>query len=370
MITREYPPASGGIGFYVLNLSRKLIERGHEVTVITRGSIGKYTKENIEGITVFKVTFIPVYPFHIQLHSIFVNSLLEHLKPDLIHVHTPVVPPIKTKLPVVATIHTLMKIDSRYHEVYDPYSLIEKIQSMFFSPHIESETIRRSNKLTAVSPTVANEIIEYGMDPAVVTTVWNGVDEKRFSPLLNPENTKKYILYAGVLRARKGLFDLLECAEQVCKANKTIKFLISGTGPYLIKLQNEIQKRGLKNRVILLGYVDRQKLIHLYQNATLQVIPSHYEGLPTVLLEAMACGLPVVATEIGGHKDVISNGVNGFLVPPKNPQIMAETILKLLEDHGLMEKVGKEARKTIEKYYTWEKIADNFEAVYEDVLRK
>jgi glycosyltransferase involved in cell wall biosynthesis len=263
-----------------------------------------------------------------------------------------------------------MKIDSKYHEVHDPYSLAEKVQSMYFSPNVESKLLKISNKVTVVTPTVAGELREYGVNPDEATVVWNGVDEKRFYPVHDQVSTEKYVLYTGILRARKGLFDLLDCAEQVCSVDPTIKFVIAGTGPFLGKVETAIQRKRLHGKVILLGRVSSAKLIELYQNATIHVIPSHYEGLPTVLLEAMACGLPVVATDIGGNREVISNGVNGFLVPPKTPKVMAETILKLLGDDGLRKRTGKAARETIEKQYTWDKIADHFTSIYESALKK
>lgn len=329
------------------------------------------TREELDGITIFKASFFPLYPFHVKLHGMFINSLLKSLEPelDLIHLHSPLVPPINTKLPIVTTVHTLMKIDSKYHEVRDPYSLAEKVQSMYFSPYVESKLLKISNKVTVVTPTVAEELREYGMNPTAVSVVWNGVDEKRFYPLRNRVLKDKYVLYTGILRARKGLFDLLDCAEQVCSVDPIVKFVICGTGPFFGKVESEIQRKGLNGKVILPGHVTRDKLIELYQNATIHVVPSHYEGLPTVLLEAMACGLPVVATDIGGNREVITNGVDGFLVPPKTPKVMAETMLKLLGDDGLRESAGIAARKTIENYYTWDKIADNFERIYETALK-
>jgi glycosyltransferase involved in cell wall biosynthesis len=147
-----------------------------------------------------------------------------------------------------------------------------------------------------------------------------------------------------------------------------MKFLLSGRGPFLKKLEQEVQLRGLQEKVVFLGYIDRRKLIEIYQNATIHVVPSHYEGLPTVLLEAMACGLPIVATDIGGNNEVISSGVNGFLVPPKHPEEMAAVILRLLKDAALREKIGRAARKTIEENYTWDKITDRIVECYEKIL--
>ena len=372
MITRELPPDSGGIGYYVYNLSRKLIERGNNVTIITRGSKARFGQEVVEEIEVFRVPFFPVYPFHIWVHGFFIKMLFKSIgsKFDIVHMHSPLVPPIKTSVPIITTVHTPSKIDAKYHEILDFYSLAERVQSAVLYPPFESKLFSISESINAVSFSVASELRTYGLDIRKIAVVGNGVDEKTFTPNKNRDFSQKYVLYTGVLRARKGLFDLVNCAEQVCKVNSTVKFVICGTGPFLSKLENEIQRRGLNGRVLLLGRVKRSKLIQLYQNATIHVVPSHYEGLPTVLLEAMSCGLPVVATNIGGNREVISNGSNGFLVPPKNPKVMGEVILKLLDDEGLRERTGKAARKTIENYYTWDKIATNFVAIYESVLKK
>jgi glycosyltransferase involved in cell wall biosynthesis len=370
MITRELPPDSGGIGYYVYNLSRKLIERGHEVTIITRGTKSRFTQEVVEGIRVFKVSFFPIYPFHIWVHGAFVRTLLKSLGPklDLVHMHSPLVPPIKTSLPVITTVHTPSKIDANYHEILDFYSLAERVQSRVFYPPLESKLFSISDSITAVSSSVAGELGSYGLDVGKIAVVGNGVDEKTFIPIHHHESAEKYVLYTGVLRARKGLFDLLECAEYVCRVHPTVHFVICGTGPFFSKMKEEIRRRKLQERIVLQGYVKRDKLVQLYQNATLHVVPSHYEGLPTVLLEAMSCGLPVVATNVGGNSDVISSGKNGFLVPPKSPQELAKVILKLLDDDKLRKEIGKAARKTIEKSYTWDKIADNIQKCYEDML--
>jgi glycosyltransferase involved in cell wall biosynthesis len=370
MITRELPPDSGGIGYYVFNLSKKLIERGHEITVITRGSTKRSVREVVEGIEIFRGSFFPVYPLHIWIHSAFVNALLKSLGPklDLVHLHSPLVPPVKTSLPIITTVHTPMKVDAKYHEVFDFYSLAERLQCMVFYPSTESKLFNISKSLTAVSLSVCNELKTYGLDPSKVAVVGNGVDEKMFAPVDNRDLTEKYVLYTGVLRARKGLFDLLKCAKYVCRIRPEVRFVICGTGPFFRKLEDEVRREGMREKFILMGHVKRDKLIWLYQNAAVHVVPSHYEGLPTVMLEAMSCGLPVVATNVGGNNEVISSGTNGFLVPPKAPKVMGEIILKLLADDELRETIGKKARLTIEKCYTWDKIADKMTDCYANLL--
>jgi glycosyltransferase involved in cell wall biosynthesis len=105
----------------------------------------------------------------------------------------------------------------------------------------------------------------------------------------------------------------------------------------------------------------------LYQRAAVFVHPAHYEGLPTVLLEAMACGRPVVATAVSGALDVIQPGENGLLVPPRNPSEMAAAILRLLADPAMAERLGRAARHTVEERYSWEKVGSRYLQLYQQL---
>ena len=201
MVTRELPPNSGGIGYYVYNLSKKLVERGHEVSIITRGSKARYTRELVEGIDVIRVTFFPVYPFHIWVHGAFINTMFKSIesKFDLVHMHSPLVPPIKTSLPIITTVHTPSKIDAKYHEVIDFFSFAERTQSAIFYPLYESRLFSISKSITAVSFSVAKELRTYGLDINRIDVVRNGVDEKIFTPIANDKSRQKYVLYLSLI---------------------------------------------------------------------------------------------------------------------------------------------------------------------------
>ncbi len=365
IMSTPFPPEEG-IGNYVYGISKKLIEKGHKVTVITRGSWNKTQREVIDGIEVIKVRFIPVYPFYVHLHGIFVNNIFRLLesKIDIIHVHTPLSPFIKTSLPLLTTIHTPMLTDTGSIEVNNLRSMIEKLMGRFVSYPIELKLLKRADMITTVANSVALELREYNINPDEVTVIGNGVDEKRFSPIKNKADDK-YILYTGRLAYRKGLFDLIECGKYVCTKYADVNFIIVGDGMLRDKLQIKVKNLGLEKRFIFKGHVPKNELINLYQNATLHVIPSHYEGLPTVLLEAMSCGLPVIATAVSGNLDVIENGENGLLIPPKSPKEMANAISILLEDSSWRHDLGKAARKTIEKKFTWDIVSDRILQCYE-----
>lgn len=368
VFSTKFPPEEG-IGNYVYHMSRMFIEKGHQVTVITRGSLSGTQREIVDDIEVFKLPFIPIYPFHVHVHGIFVNKMFKLLEPSLeiVHIHTPLPPPIKTSLPIITTFHTPMKIDIRFFDPIGSFYWCSKLQWRI-SYLIEKELIKKSRMITAVSKLVAQELKEYGLDPKDVVVIGNGVNEKVFTPTKYKIGDDRYILYTGRLAHRKGLFDLIECGKYICKKYPDVSFILTGKGPLLGKLQEKVKELELNEKFIFTGYVDKNKLIQLYQNATIYILPSHYEGLPTVLLEAMSCGLPVVATAVSGNLEVVSSGKNGILVPQKSPKEMADAISMLLDDDKMRKELGKNARETVEERYTWDIISDKILRCYEPLL--
>jgi len=370
VISTPFPPKEG-IGYYTYNLSRKLIEKGHEVVVITRGSWNKIQRQVYNGIEIIRVPFIPVYPFYLYVHGTFVNKLFKSLESqiDIVHVHTPLPPVIKTSLPIITTIHTPMLADNRYIQVSSIFSLFSKISARFISYPLELKLIKTSDMITTVSESIAQEMKEYRLDPGNLTVMFNGVDEKFFYPKQKKsEDTDKYILYVGRIDREKGLFDLVECGRYVCNEMNNVSFVLAGNGRDLSNLKQKIKKAGLQKKFKFLGQVDKNQLVKLYQNASIFVLPSYHEGLPGVVLEAMSCGLPVITTDVRGNRDLISNGKNGIVVSPRAPKKLAAAIVCLLNDDDMQLNLGKNARKTIEENYTWDNISSKFLRHYESLI--
>jgi glycosyltransferase involved in cell wall biosynthesis len=372
MITREFPPYCGGLGYYVYYLSKKLVERGHQVQVITRGNLSKYTIEDVDGINLFKAPFFPIYPLHIYLHSIFVNKLLKSLESQLsiIHLHSPLPPPIKTSVPVITTFHSPCRraFEKLYRDTKDLRSFAEQLQTMVVYPRIESQIIELSNKITSVSLNVSEELSSYGLESSKITVIENAVDTEFFSPKRLEVKGETNILFVGILRSGKGVSEIIACAKIVCDKRPDARFLICGDGPLLRALRLQVLKIGLQNKIIFLGYVDRTRLLQLYQKAAVLFHPSSHEGLSTVILEAMSCGLPVVAKDIPGNRGVILSEINGILVPHKSPELMADSILRLLNDVKLRQNMGKAATSTIRNNYSWDKTVDKIILCYNELL--
>ena len=372
MISSVPLPPREGLGFYVWNLSRHLVKLGHQVSIITRGGMGQTTRQVIEGVNIWRPTFWPLYPVHVHLHTPFVNRLLQKISAevDLLHLHTPLVKWPHTKLPALVTVHTPMKSDTAAVPANNLLGWLVKLQAPV-SFRLEQQLFNRANKLIAVASSVAEELQAYGVDPQQVDVLGNGVDTEIFFPARPPLNgTEPYFLTVARLGPRKGLEDLIRGAEGVVEQLPHVRFLIAGAGPLENQLSMEITRRGLDRQVILLGHIaDRARLVELYRGAAAFVHPAHYEGLPTVLLEAMACGCPVIATAVSGALDVINHGQNGLLIPPRDPAQMSLALMQLLRQPDFSQELGQAARKTIEERYSWEVVGRNYVARYEALLR-
>jgi glycosyltransferase involved in cell wall biosynthesis len=262
-----------------------------------------------------------------------------------------------------------MKADSKSISIDSPLALLVKLQTPF-SIRLEQEIFTNADDVVAVSNSVVQELVDYGIDQSSVTVLGNGVDTWVFTPGdrsldAHPAN----ILTVCRLGPRKGLVDLIACARHVVDRFPKIRFFIAGEGTYKGKIRRAIKSSNLSDNVLLLGHVpNREKLAELYRAATVFVHPAHYEGLPTVLLEAMACERPVVATSISGALDVIEDGVNGLLAPPHAPHQMAQAILRILNDPKLGRQLGTAARKTVEDSFSWRVVSQDYIAQYERVL--
>jgi len=373
MVSGEFPPISGGVGYYVYNLAKNLKDRGHEVVVLTRGGV-KTREEIVDGIKVFRVQFLPLYPFHLQPHQRALNKILRKIinNIDIVHLHSPLIPKvnIRKKIPIVVTEHGTAKGFIEGLELKDLFSLTEKMFSWMYTD-IDKNVIKMADKITAVSRTTIREIRHYyKIYQDNIEVVGNGVDTSVFSPRHKNDETLdfEYILYTGTLITKKGSPDLIESARLVVKEFPEVKFVLTGKGPLERYLRELIKKYGLSNNVVLLGYVDRDYLVKLYKNATIYVLPSYHEGLPTTVLEAMACEISVITTPVGGTPEVIENGKNGILVPPKTPTELAHAIVLLLDNPMIRKKLGKRARKTIEERFSWRKISEKFEKIYDALI--
>jgi glycosyltransferase involved in cell wall biosynthesis len=165
---------------------------------------------------------------------------------------------------------------------------------------------------------------------------------------------------------QKAQDDLAAAIPLVLEKCPRAKFLFVGDGPLRPQIENQVIRLGVERQVVFTGY--RDDVAMLLKTIDVVVLPSRWEGLPLILLEAMACRRPIVASRVTGNVDVVVDGVTGFLVPSGAPPALAERIIQLLQDARLCDELGRRGRERLEKEFSLERMVGQTRAVYQDLL--
>jgi glycosyltransferase involved in cell wall biosynthesis len=200
--------------------------------------------------------------------------------------------------------------------------------------------LRGAGAVVAVSRALAEKAVAIGAAPDRVHVIYNGVDSDRFAPgsrsearaRLGLSSQEPLLLYVGNLKSSKGCLDLLEAFPALLAEQSRARLIYVGAGPCRNALLERAAALGCSDRVSLIGAVAHAALGDWFRAADLLCLPSHNEGVPNVILEAMACGIPVVATRVGGIPEVVPEYA-GLLVPPQEPAALSA---------ALVEAVGRE----------------------------
>ncbi len=391
-ISPEYWPLTGGTGSYVYYLSNQLQKNGYGIYVVTGANQTQDIHVNRQlDVSFLKIPKMPIVKSFMlaQSSNRKLVSVRQTANIDITHPQLPLTPnfavPPNFGKTLVCTVHSTWKGEAEAirGEPYLRLNANEKFLVSFnwFLRFFEEGMLHRARKIIAVSHFTKKELTQYYHIPASkIRVIHNGVDTKKFQPAddkrkakqefgLNPDDIA--IVSVGRLYARKGLFTLIESMPAVTKRFPKAKFIISGKGQSdeMRKLNIHAEKLGVKDSIVFTGYTPDKKLPRLYQAADVFAFSTFYEHHPFAVLEAMASGLPVVTTWVGGIPETIQSGKNGFLVEPFNERQFADRILYLLEHPAEAEEMGRLARKTIEEQLDWSIVVKDAMEVYNDVLR-
>ena len=239
------------------------------------------------------------------------------------------------------------------------------------------EAMNFADKILSVSEDLKIHIVNLGINENKVIVVPNGVDTEKFKPrgkenardLLNLPQDKNIILFVGALRSIKGVDYLIEAAKKFVGANTEL-YMVGRDDGLKKSLVKMAQERKIIDFIKFIGPVNHEDIPLWISASDILVLPSLSEGRPNVILEALACEVPVVATDVGGIPELMINGETGYLVPAKNPPELSEKINKLLEDENLRKKMGKIGRQSItQRGLTWEAHAKKTVDIYSKLLQ-
>jgi glycosyltransferase involved in cell wall biosynthesis len=232
---------------------------------------------------------------------------------------------------------------------------------------------RMSDAIVCNGEAVQSFIVRHYWAPAnKCAVIYNGVDGNRFVPVSRDSqppaghSAKRLIITVGRLVPQKELDLFLEAASLLSRKKAGIRFLIVGDGPSRAALEQSASRKGLNGQVSFLG--ERADIAELLQNADVFWLTSAWEGLPNVLLEAMACAKPVVTRDVGACREVIAHGLNGYLVPSRDAEKFASYTLGLIDNPERARKMGAVGRKLAEERFSLQAMIRRTEKLYGSLL--
>lgn len=395
ILAPEFIPLWGGVGAYIIELVRHLPKK-NEIHIITpyRKPIenivsGQNNDDNVslgKNITIHYLssandTFF--YNAHFQFACFKkLPRLIREERFDMIHSHTAQMPDLYLQyrdigIPTVTTIHSTIKgqfigIKKAALEFCNKEKS-EKFTNLFYPILALAERAYFNNNryYISVSNWMKTQVLRDfpNLNRNNIFYCPNSVDIDQYSPRLKTTD-KKIVLFVGRLVSFKGITSLIQAMPKIIVQHPDALFVFIGPGdfkPYSKMLHN---LRIAEKNYVFIGHRNKSELIPFFQNASVLVIPSFYENLPTTMLEAMACGVPCVASNVGAIPEVITDGYNGLLVNPGSIDHLSISVCKILHDMNERKSIGLAARETICDKYDWKKNALKINNLYEAIISK
>ncbi|MBN1230563.1 MAG: glycosyltransferase family 4 protein [Anaerolineales bacterium] len=372
LINSEFPPVGGGAsnasGFVASNLS----DLGQNVTVLTTQYNGLPKFETINGVEIRRIPSPRKYldrsgPFEqllfILIGSVWSLSIARKAKPDVTLAFFGAPSGfIAFFLKVFIGIPYIVSLrggDVPGFRSYD-FSIYHKLLGPFLR-------IVWKNAAYVVANSQGLKNLGNKFEPGIsIQVIPNGVDIDQFVPVERSWSPPK-LLTVGRIVYQKGLDILLESLKKVEDLDWELN--IVGDGPKYKEIHLLAEKLGLLGHIHFLLWQNKNSLKDIYQQSNLFLNPSRDEGMPNVVLEAMASGLPVVATNIAGNEELISVGETGLLVEPEDVAGLAESLRQLIPDGKTRKTMGSNARKLVEENYTWKQVAQRNLDLLENVVK-
>jgi glycosyltransferase involved in cell wall biosynthesis len=375
MVAPYFYPRTGGMENYAYNISKLLVKKyGTDVSVICSnwGREG-YKEETIEDIRVyrlpylFKVSSTPVSPFWRRR----ISSIILKERPDIVNGHFPV-PYIADVACRAAHNEKIPFILTYQNDLVGRNPLLRLLSSCYYS-WLASKTLRLSQKIIVTSEHYAQNSPYLRKFGDKIEVVPPGVAAEKFD--LPPHTVKEgqCVLFIGQLNKasqHKGLSYLIRAMKIVGDTVKDAKLVVVGEGDYSGYYRKLAKTCGVNGRVEFAGFVRDEELPSYYRESSVVVLPSYNraEGFGIVLIEAQACGKPVIGTTVGGIPSAIRDGQTGLLVPPRDSGKLADTIIRILRDNSLAQQLGQAGYKWVRENFSWQKSAEKTHGVYANVL--
>jgi glycosyltransferase involved in cell wall biosynthesis len=342
-----YPEAPGGIGLHVHNLSEMQASRGHEVTVLTSdlGSRDLPDSESRSGYRIVRCSEV-ISPFDNSIAPGVVPGVLRRLGScDLLHVHS--------HLHFVSNVAAILGWASRIPLLVTNHGLVSQtaprwLRKLHFAA-VGKHTFDAADRILCYTETDRARLETRGVSSSV-HVVPNGIDCDQFQP--DPTTAAaRQLVFVGRLKRGKGVGYLLEGFADLHGQYPDLRLVLVGDGPLRDSLASRAEALGVRAGVEFTGYLPNRDVVDVYNESTVFVLPSLSEGLPRAMLEAMACELPVVTSDLPQLRPIIDEA--GFTVPKRDPDAISSRVARLLDNPELRARMGREGRRRVREQYDW-----------------
>lgn len=379
VVTPTYPPVLGGTQQFIFNFVNKLTQLGHSVTVITSQVIPT-SPLVLDGPNVirFSSTRKRGLVLLTQNTNCFRQVIAAHKKGkfDLLH-QFHVVPLGITCISLRVALHRPLITTLMGWDTFSP----EVSTTLFyrFSRPVASLVLNSSDALTSPSQDLTRraykdgcqrdiDVIPHAVDPAIYTSPGLVKSAGRLRAKLDIEATDRLVLTVCRLARDKNIETLIHASAKVLQQDRHVKFVIVGDGPEYCHLLNLVHVLDLDERVRFIGRVASTEMPTYYAASDVSVLPSLYESFGLVVLEAMAAGKPVIASNIGAIPEIVDDQMTGFLFPPRDVDRLTDLLFNILGDNDLRNEMGMRGKKKVQEQFSWERVLDRYLAVYERVI--
>ena len=371
MIGTFYAPTIGGVEKVIQELAERYVKEGHEVHVLCSDSDKhqriKNKYEMINGVHVHRSR----YWLKLSLNTyIFPGYLLDLLwqKYEVVHTHVS-----QKDYVLFAGLITFLKGKKHIHTTHCPWTdkfrpFSVRVPLFFMELFGNALSYLFCKKIIAITPWEVPILKKWTSEKKIIL-LHNGMDSILFTHVKRNTFKKKLgikgkmVLFFGRLHPTKAPDKFVELAHAILKERKDIDFVI--VGPDEGEMQRVKELIGREKQIHVYGAIyGKEKIAEMYQAAEIYVLPSYREGLPLTLFEAMASGLPIVATPCNGVPYEMEEGKNGFLVPYGDVVLLKKRVLQLVDDPALTKKMGNINKKKVQTY-TWDSIAEKTFTIYE-----
>ena len=371
-IIYEFPPIGGGGGRAAYDICKELVARGHNVTVLTAHMHGLPLEEYKDGIRLIRIPSLRSESFRASFFTMlaYVLSglwaglrLIRLDRPDIIHTHFAVpsgalawMLSVLTGIPYVLTAHL--------GDV--PGGVPEKTGKWFRWLEPFTKPIwKRAKRVVAVSEFTRQLALQhYSVDIQVIP---NGADVTHLAPSEIKVNTPPRLVFAGRFVYQKNPVAIVQILSQLKDLNWQCAML--GDGPMFEDVKREIGQAGVSERFDLPGWVTPEQVLDHFSKSDILFMPSFSEGLPVVGVQALAKGLAIVASKIGGFLDLVDENMNGYLIDIQDKDAFAEILRKLISDTDLLFQFRAASLKK-SRDFEIQKVVDQYQIIFQDVMEQ